>query len=135
MNTAVEHILNVIWMLFGVSFYQVLFGQITSITQQEQSRSSILDSKLKALEEFQKEVNLSEQLYFSIRTFLVNNYYNLYSQVYEKEFLDELPMNLKEEILYRQYGNLVETVHLLRNSEDNDLTWELVQHSRKISMQ
>ena len=33
---------------------------------------------------------------------------------------------MREEILYRQFGGLVETIKLLRDSTDNEFVWAMV---------
>lgn len=45
----------------------------------------------------------------------------------EEALLAELPVSMKEELLYRQYGGLVETVRMLRDCDDNEFVWAVVQ--------
>ena len=59
----------------------------------------------------------------------MNNFIYLHSQIDEKEFLNELPPNIRDELLYTQYGAVVETIHLLRESDDTDFIWELIQQA------
>ena len=59
-GTTTEYIYNLIWMLVGVGYYQIVFGQITSIITAHSSNASMLDNKLKALEDFSKETKLYE---------------------------------------------------------------------------
>ena len=75
--TTSEYIINLIWMLIGVGYYQIVFGQIISIIQENSSNESALDNKLKALEDFSKETKLyeeDEELQNQIRQFLINNF-------------------------------------------------------------
>jgi hypothetical protein len=62
-----------------------------------------------------------------IRAFLLNNQEDLFSKVEEEDLLNELPISLKEEVLYYQHGGLVESIKLLSESDDNDFVWALVQ--------
>lgn len=39
---------------------------------------------------------------------------------------------MKEELLYRQYGGLVETVRMLRECDDNEFVWAVVQVAMKM---
>ena len=59
--TTAEYIINLVWMLVGVGYYQIVFGQIIAIIQTHSSNASMLDNKLKALEDFSKESKLYEQ--------------------------------------------------------------------------
>ena len=127
--TTSEYIINLIWMLIGVGYYQIVFGQIISIIQENSSNESALDNKLKALEDFSKETKLyeeDEELQNQIRQFLINNFMELHSKKDEEELLSELPLSLREEILYRQFGGLVETIKVLRDSTDNEFVWAMV---------
>lgn len=59
--TTVEYIINLIWMLVGVGYYQIFFGQIISVITASTTNASMLDNKLKALEDFSKETKLYEE--------------------------------------------------------------------------
>ena len=41
--TTAEYIINLIWMLVGVGFYQIVFGQVISIITAHSSNASMLD--------------------------------------------------------------------------------------------
>ena len=66
---------------------------------------------------------------------MINNYLELYAKIDEEALLAELPLSLKEEILYRQYGGLVETIKVLRDSTDNEFVWAVVQIANKIAFE
>ena len=83
-RTVAELFLSVIWMIYGVGFYSVVIGNLTSIIANETANSENLYNKLKALEEFAKKTNLPEELHFKIRQFLENNYNELFSRIDEK---------------------------------------------------
>ena len=85
------------------------------------------------MEEFQKETKLHDDLFIKIRQFLINNYLELYKKVDEEALLEELPASLREEVLYKQYGPLVEKIKILNDSDDNEFVWALVQLAQKIS--
>ena len=59
--TTAEYLINLVWMLVGVGYYQIVFGQIISIITAHSSNASMLDNKLKALEDFSKETKLYEE--------------------------------------------------------------------------
>ena len=50
----------------------------------------------------------------------------------EEQLLEELPSSLKEEVLYKQYGAMVECIKILNESDDNEFVWALVQLAQKI---
>jgi len=95
-------------------------------------------NKLKSLEDFSKETKLYEQdeeLQNQIRQFLLNNFLELHAKIDEEALLAELPTSLREEVLYRQFGVLVETIKFLRDSTDNEFIWAVVQIANKISFE
>ena len=51
---------------------------------------------------------------------------DLFIKVDEEEMLSDLPASLREEVMYRQYGGLVETIDILRVSNDNEFVWAIV---------
>ena len=51
----------------------------------------------------------------------------------EEALLEELPSSLREEVLYKQYGALVERIKILNESDDNEFVWALVQLAQKIN--
>ena len=57
---------------------------------------------------------------------MINNYLELFAKVDEEALLEELPASLREEVLYKQYGALVEGIKLLHESDDNEFVWALV---------
>lgn len=63
---------------------------------------------------------------------MLNNFRELHEKVDEEALLAELPLVLREEVLYRQYGVLVETIKFLRDSTDNEFVWAVVQIANKI---
>ena len=71
-------------------------------------------------------------MYHSIRQFMINNFIDLFIKVDEEDLLNELPASLREEVLYRQYGGLVETIEILRVSNDNEFVWTIIQIASKI---
>jgi len=50
----------------------------------------------------------------------------IYAKIDEEALLAELPLSLKEEVLYRQFGSLVESITLLRDSTDNEFVWGII---------
>ena len=76
-----------------------------------------------------------EELQNQIRQFLINNFLDLHAKIDEEALLAELPLSLKEEVLYRQFGGLVETIKVLRDSTDNEFVWAVVQIANKIAFE
>lgn len=69
-----EITITCIWIFFGVGFYTVVVGSLTSYIVQQGSINEDLVLRLKALDQFRKEADLENELYHLIRKFLMNNY-------------------------------------------------------------
>ena len=136
-QTVSELVLTFIWMIFGVSFYAYVIGNLTSIIANENDNAENLYNRLKALEEFAKKTKLPEDLLFKIKNFLENNYNELFSQQDEEQLLAELPASLREDVLFHRYEGLIKSIELLRtwNENNNEFVWELVPRLKKIKME
>ena len=67
-----------------------------------------------------------------ISQFLLNNYDEVFSKTDEQDLLNVLPTSLREEVLYHQFGSLVEVVKMFNTSDDNEFVWEIAQNSQKM---
>ena len=108
-KTTAELLLSLFWMLFGVSFYSFVIGNLTSIIASDAINSQSLHDKVKALEEFAHKTKLNNNLVFKIKQFLEINYKELFSQHDEENLLNELPTTLKEEVNYHRFHAVLET--------------------------
>ena len=61
-QTTAEYIINLIWMLVGVGYYQIIFGQIISIITAHSSNASMLDVSIISCK-FDEESNLIHIFY------------------------------------------------------------------------
>lgn len=59
----------------------------------------------------------------------------MHAKIDEEALLSELPLVLREEVLYRQFGVLVESIKVLHNSTDNEFVWAVVQIATKIAFE
>ena len=90
---------------------------------------------MKALENFAKETDLDPELWQRLRLFLLNNYNELFSKTDEENLLQELPASLKEDVLYSEYGGLVESIKILREGTENEFVWAIVQLAQKMKFE
>ena len=87
-------------MFLGVASYLYIVGSVTSMISAELEITESLNYKLKVLEDFYKETGMDEELMNKIRQFLLNNYNELFTKKDEEALLQELPLSLREEVLY-----------------------------------
>jgi hypothetical protein len=74
-------------MMFGVSFYSFLVGSVTSILAAEARDTETLPAKLRQLEDYSRATGLDDDLAQKIRTFLLNNYTELFSKNDEHQLI------------------------------------------------
>lgn len=67
-----------------------------------------------------------------MKTFLLNNYNELFSRVDEDALINELPPTLKEELFFHQFGSLIDNLEFLQDLENNECTWGIVKNLKKI---
>lgn len=127
-----EIAITCVWMFLGVAFYSFVVGSLTSVITAEGSQQENLIGKLKALEEFAHETNLDMDLHSQVKTFLLNNYNELFSRVDEEALINELPPTLKEELFFHQFGALIDNLEFLQDLENNECTWGIVKNLKKI---
>jgi hypothetical protein len=96
---AVEYLISIFWMLFGVGFYSFTIGTLSSVLVNMDTRENILKGKLAILNQFSKETKLSSNLKDKIKKILIyNSQKNVFSWLDKQEIFNELPANLKFEI-------------------------------------
>ena len=110
-----ELCITTVWMVMGVAFYSFTVGSISSTIASSASSIDDLEAKLKALDDFKKTMGLPDELFIKIRQYLLNNYRTIYNNIAEEELLNELPMDLKDAVIYQEFGKVVETISILKN--------------------
>ena len=130
-----EILITCVWMFLGVAFYSFVVGSLTSVISSEGSQQENLIGKLRALEEFAQETQLDQDLHNQVKTFLQNNYTELFSRVDEDALINELPPTLKEELYYHQFGSLIDNLAFLKDMDNNEITWGIVKKLKKIRYQ
>ena len=95
-----EILITCIWMFLGVAFYSFVVGSLTSTISSMNSQFENLSGKIKALDEFAIETGLDPVLHNQVKSFLMNNYLELFARVDEEALINELPPTIKEELFF-----------------------------------
>ena len=56
-----------------------------------------------------------------------NNYWESFQKIGEEQMISELPMSLKEEIQFHQYGALIQDFPFFTELKNNQFVWEVVK--------
>jgi hypothetical protein len=70
-----------------------------------------------------------------IKTFIENNYEQLYSQGDEKQMIKMLTPSLRDELLSYIYGKIVSKITFLKECEDHDFLWHILPMLKLIQLQ
>lgn len=119
----IEIIMSIFWMLFGVSFYSFVIGNIQSIITKMDEDTEDLVNKLKALEKFKKQNGLKDSIYKRIKKFIEQNYNDL---KWTMDFDDFLPACLNDEILMHIYGDTVDNITFFREMPKKSFVWAIL---------
>jgi len=114
--TVFEKILTCLWMIIGVAFYSFVISNLSSIISSMDVSSTILEKKIETLNEFSKKLQLPDYLYLRIKKVYEENNQQYYIQD-ESQVLEDLPYNLKVEILFHiNHGKINSIVFFLDRS-------------------
>lgn len=127
-----EIILTIIWMGFGVAFYSIVVGTLTSIFTEQIFDQVSLSNKVIALQRFSQEQKLDKDLFQKLMSFLKNNYLELFRKVDEETLVSELPSTIKEEVLFHQYGSIIKKFLFFKKQNNNEFVWLIVKQLDKI---
>jgi CRP-like cAMP-binding protein len=123
-----ELIFSSIWMLFGVAFYSFTIGIISSFFQPKETKNSLLQKRMKKLEELSKSMNLDVALTEKLGDALTYCCDKI-SYQWLGEGLDifgDLPIHVKYELLSTLHGDLIRECPFFNNYYDPNFTVRIV---------
>lgn len=130
-----ELVITIVWMGFGVAFYSIVLGTMTSILTEQMFNQESLQNKLKAFSKFKEETNLDRELYERIRMFMQNNYNDMNRMIDEETMLNELPSTIKEEVQFHRYGSIIKKFQFFKKQTNNSFVWQVVKCLTKIAFE
>jgi hypothetical protein len=123
-----ELIFSSIWMLFGVAFYSFTIGIISSFFQPKETKNSLLQKRMKKLEELSKSMKLDVALTDRLGNALTYCCDKI-SYQWLGEGLDifgDLPIHVKYELLSTLHGDLIRECPFFNNYYDPNFTVRIV---------
>ena len=114
--TNAEIITSLIWMVIGVGFYSFTIGNLSSIISDIDIKSAILQEKISVMQDFVKRnPNLPADIESKIQRFLQNNHNEHLQKFDQEKLINELPSNLKSQIVSHTHGNIVRQLRFFDN--------------------
>lgn len=112
-NTVTERILTCLWMVIGVAFYSFIISNLSSIISSMDFHSSVMQKKIDNLNEFAQKLNIPDDIYLKIKKVYEENDQQYFIQN-ESQLFEDLPYNIKVEILYHiHHENIMANTYLL----------------------
>lgn len=105
-------------MILGVAFYTFVIAALTSLMTAEGTHEDGKKLKIEALDVFAQESGLDTALHTKVRKFLENNYSEVFVKIEVDTMIDELPPTMKEEVLFFQFGKLIDEFSFLYDLND-----------------
>ena len=70
---------------------------------------------------------MDDQLYKSLRIYTLLNYRESFQKVGEEQLIAELPMSLREDVQFHQYGTLIQNFPFFTELKNNQFVWEVAK--------
>ena len=120
-KTANEKIYNIFNMGFGVVIYSFAIGSMSSIVQNMDEKNKDVQKKLNMLEHIKKNFKIDYKVYYKVKRiikFELNK-----EQEEKKEFLEELPNNLKVELSKVIHDNKIKNLYIFLNKPSDFIAY------------
>ena len=124
-GTLGEKITAIIWMIGGVGFYSYTIGGLASMIADIDKREAQIQQKLQTLSDYVKRTNLPADTEAKIRTFLNNNHQEQLQSIDQKQLFDELPSNLRNQIVEHTQGDIVRQIRFF-DKKSQEFIWQML---------
>ena len=103
-------------MAIGVGFYSFTIGNLSSIISDIAFKAALLQERIEAMQGFMKRnPTLPPEIEQKIRRFLQNNHKERLQKFDQEKLINELPSNLKSQIVAHTHGTIVRQIRFLDN--------------------
>lgn len=110
-----EYVLSIMWMLFGVAVYTLTIGNVTSIVQKFDEKSSKLAKKLEILQTYALKIGLPPETAFRIQNYFENESKDMSSLDEQEKLVRDLPPSLRNEVNEFASKRIVEQISFFRD--------------------
>ncbi|CAD8184026.1 unnamed protein product [Paramecium pentaurelia] len=126
-TTIEERVFAIIWMIFGTGFFSYTLGKLSSILENVDKKWVDFERRMHLFNDFSVRVKLPYALKCKVHKYYRNNYLkNVYTSLDPKKLIQELPSQLRNELLMICYKYLIDSVSLLKI--DNNFTATILPH-------
>lgn len=110
-NNAVERVMAIVWMLLGVSFYSFMISSLGNFLHNLDSKETVLNNKLMAIDEFAEEAKLHKELRHRLKHALrYSSEQTNFSSSDKRSTFNELPRELRYEVAIAMHKGAAKTI-------------------------
>ena len=118
-KTKSEMITSIFWMLFGVGFYSFTIGLVSSVLAFIDTKESTLQKKIAIMNEFCNEMKINKNMKDKMRkTLEYNSQKNAFMWAEKTNIFNELPINLRYEIVMNFHDGVISEISFFKNCDD-----------------
>jgi CRP-like cAMP-binding protein len=117
-RTLNERIFAICWIVMGISFYSIMFGNMTNLLHNLDETNRIYQEKICVLRDFRKRTNMSSKLFMKIKRHLETNARSENNFEDEEKLLKDLPQSLRKPIFQKTHGEVMESIHFLKGRNE-----------------
>ena len=112
-------------MIGGVGFYSYTIGGLASMIADVDKKEAQYQQKLQTLSDYVRRTNLPTDMEQKIRTFLNNNHQEQLQSIDQKQLFDELPSNLRNQIVEHTQGDIVRQIRFF-DKKSQEFIWQML---------
>ena len=116
-----EKIYNILNMGFGVVIYSFAIGSMSTIVQDLNEKNKDVQKKLNMLEHIKKQFKIDNKVYYKVKRIIKFELNKEQNEI--KEFLDELPHNLKVELSKVLHDNKIKNLYIFLNKPSDFIVY------------
>lgn len=126
-----ERFFTIVAMFGGVIFFSLIVGSLTTLISEMDKRGIAFEKKLDTLLEIKKKYSISDYTFNKVHEIIKFGIYRADEDY--REFLEELPDGLQEELGYKIYKPVVKGLAFFENT-DKDFISKLAPCLKKLSL-
>ena len=119
--TSNEKIYNILNMGFGVVIYSFAIGSMSTIVQDLNEKNKDVQKKLNMLEHIKKQFKIDHKVYYKVKRIIKFELNKEQNEI--KDFLEELPHNLKVELSKVLHDNKIKNLYIFLNKPSDFIAY------------
>lgn len=112
-----ERIFAIAWMLLGIGFYSIMFGNMTNLLDSMDAANKSFQEKISVLKEFRKRTQIHQRLFSKIKRHLETNQKSANNFHDQEQLLQDLPQSLRTQVIECTHGEIIERIDFFKDKQ------------------